>query len=181
MARIRESGEDIQSFQTWMASNFISNVRTFIPMSLPRQIEGRSIMGCNDASSSASPIIINNGLLPVIPGSAVSGNKNTVYSLIKRNLELKNNVTVIGVTNNPHENLSKPWGVACDQLGHIVVSDRLNHRIQIYGEDGSFIRMFGGLGQRVGQFHRPAGVAIDKDHRIIVADKDNHRIQVGVN
>ncbi|RLU25201.1 hypothetical protein DMN91_003293 [Ooceraea biroi] len=74
-------------------------------------------------------------------------------------------------------NLCRPWGVICDTK-HIFVSDRSNDRIQVYNQDGTFVRRFGSSGNGPGQFNRPAGITIDTWHRIIVADKDNHRIQI---
>lgn len=85
---------------------------------------------------------------------------------------------IIGNTGDVDDNLCRPWGVACDGEGHIVVADRSNNRIQIYQQDGSFLRRFGEYGTGPGHFDRPAGVAVDARRRIIVADKDNHRIQV---
>ena len=74
--------------------------------------------------------------------------------------------------------LCRPWGVACDKDGNIIIADRSNNRIQIFNSMGVFHHRFGSAGQRPGQFDRPAGVASDQLGRIIVADKDNHRIQV---
>lgn len=85
---------------------------------------------------------------------------------------------IIGNSGDPKDNLCRPWGVACDKEGHIVAADRSNNRIQIYHQDGSFVRRFGTHGTAPGQFDRPAGVAVDARRRIVVADKDNHRIQV---
>ncbi|XP_012284097.1 E3 ubiquitin-protein ligase TRIM71 isoform X2 [Orussus abietinus] len=84
----------------------------------------------------------------------------------------------IGNNGNDRDNLCRPWGVACDKEGHIVVADRSNNRIQIYRQDGTFVRRFGTHGTAPCQFDRPAGVAVDARRRIVVADKDNHRIQI---
>ena len=74
--------------------------------------------------------------------------------------------------------LCRPWGVACDKDGNIIIADRSNNRIQIFSSSGVFHHRFGSPGTRPGQFDRPAGVACDLQGNIIVADKDNHRIQV---
>lgn len=72
----------------------------------------------------------------------------------------------------------RPWGICCDQQGHIIVGDRSNHRIQVFDSNGQFKHKFGTEGMRPGQFNRPAGVAVTREGHIVVADKDNHRIQV---
>ncbi|XP_071870235.1 tripartite motif containing 71 protein wech [Bombus fervidus] len=85
---------------------------------------------------------------------------------------------IIGNTSDIDDNLCRPWGVACDRDGHIIVADRSNNRIQIFRQDGSLVKKFGSYGTATGLFDRPAGVAVDSRRRIIVADKDNHRIQI---
>ena len=72
----------------------------------------------------------------------------------------------------------RPWGICCDQQGHVIVGDRSNHRVQVFDSNGQFKHMFGTEGMRPGQFNRPAGVAVTREGHIVVADKDNHRIQV---
>jgi tripartite motif-containing protein 71 len=74
--------------------------------------------------------------------------------------------------------LCRPWGVCCDLDKNIIVADRSNNRIQIFGSNGMFYHQFGKHGTEPGQFDRPAGIASDLKRRIVVADKDNHRIQV---
>ena len=187
MEKVRESHENCHPIKNWMAFKVNSNVGQLIStlgkitLDNPGPIgDGRPVKGCNDASSSASPIR-KKSLLPVPGGSAVSGYRTSVIIWTEWFRAPHCNIKIIGVTDHPSEKLCRPWGVACDRFGHIVVGDRSNNRIQIYGEDGTFIRMFGKQGRDLGEFDRPAGIAIDKHRRIIVADKDNHRIQVSVN
>ena len=72
----------------------------------------------------------------------------------------------------------RPWGISCDQKGHVIVGDRSNHRIQVFDANGFLKYHFGSEGNRPGQFNRPAGVATTREGHVVVADKDNHRIQV---
>ena len=61
----------------------------------------------------------------------------------------------------------------------VFVTDCYNHRIQVFGIDGSFIRTWGSEGQSDGQFSFPAGVAVHSNHDLVyVADNSNHRVQV---
>lgn len=48
--------------------------------------------------------------------------------------------------------LCRPWGVACDKEGHIVVADRSNNRIQVFKPDGTFRHKFGSQ-VRVGTYN----------------------------
>lgn len=112
-------------------------------------------------------------------GRPVPSNTFPVTVKINRNTDLSiKPLKIIGNDGDPQNNLCRPWGVACDRDGQIVVADRSNNRIQIYRQDGLFLRRFGSHGTAPGQFDRPAGVAVDARRRIVVADKDNHRIQV---
>ena len=74
--------------------------------------------------------------------------------------------------------LCRPWGVCVTRSGLIVVADRSNNRIQVFGADGRFKYKFGSHGTRNGQLNRPAGVTCDTQGRLVVADKDNHRVQI---
>lgn len=118
-------------------------------------------------------------LVSVPRGRPIPSNSFPVIVRYNRNSHTSTKpLKIIGNDADANDNLCRPWGIACDREGHIVVADRSNNRIQIYRQDGSFVRRFGTHGTAPGQFDRPAGVAVDARRRIVVADKDNHRIQV---
>ena len=71
-----------------------------------------------------------------------------------------------------------PYGVAVSDGDEIVVADQLNHRVQVFDSNGTFLRSFGHKGENTGEFNRPKGVAINKDRNILVADTYNHRIHI---
>ena len=73
--------------------------------------------------------------------------------------------------------LSGPWGIAVNEKDEIAVTDRNNHRIQIFKSDGTHLRSFGRQGKQQGRFKRPSGIAFYNSN-IIVSDTDNHRIQI---
>ena len=72
---------------------------------------------------------------------------------------------------------SRPWGVAVNDKDEIGVTDRDNHRIQIFKSDGTHLRSFGRLGNQQGQFNRPSGIAFFNNN-IIVSDTGNYRVQI---
>ncbi|XP_053962097.1 protein wech-like isoform X1 [Anastrepha ludens] len=74
--------------------------------------------------------------------------------------------------------VSRPWGLCVDKLGHILISDRRNNRVQVFNPDGTLKFIFGSKGSGNGEFDLPAGICVDIDNRIIVVDKDNHRVQI---
>ena len=71
-----------------------------------------------------------------------------------------------------------PLGVAASDGDEIVVADNLNHRVQVFDSNGTFLRSFGHYGKNAGEFKHPFGIATDKDRKIFVADSENNRIQI---
>lgn len=63
-------------------------------------------------------------------------------------------------------------------MGHVLISDRRNNRVQVFNPDGTLKFKFGRKGVGNGEFDLPAGICVDIDNRIIVVDKDNHRVQI---
>ena len=67
------------------------------------------------------------------------------------------------------------WGIASDGSS-IYTADVLNHRIQKFKTDGTFITKWGKEGNGNGEFTRPSGIAVDSQY-VYVVDHSN-RIQV---
>ena len=66
--------------------------------------------------------------------------------------------------------LNRPWGVAVDDRGQIVVAERDGNCVSIFSASGEKIRTFGVRGSAPGQFSEPYGVAIDCDGNLLVSD-----------
>lgn len=67
------------------------------------------------------------------------------------------------------------WGIASDGSS-IYTADVLNHRVQKFTTDGTFITKWGKEGVGNGEFTRPSGIAVDSQY-VYVVDHSN-RIQV---
>ena len=70
-----------------------------------------------------------------------------------------------------------PWGIAVNTHGEMAVSDRKNHRVQVFSTEGKFLFSFGERGTGDGQFNHPRGVMYDRDDNLLVVDCLNDRIQ----
>ena len=70
-----------------------------------------------------------------------------------------------------------PWGVAINQRGEVVVTERGRHCVSVFSPSGEKLQSFGTRGSGQGQFNEPCGVAVDGEGNILVADCGNHRIQ----
>jgi DNA-binding beta-propeller fold protein YncE len=73
--------------------------------------------------------------------------------------------------------LNAPLDMASDSSGNIYVADTANHRILVFGPDGTFSFKFGKMGDKRGQFKSPCGLFIDTKNNIWIADTLNNRIQ----
>jgi DNA-binding beta-propeller fold protein YncE len=62
--------------------------------------------------------------------------------------------------------------------GHILVSDSLNFRVQVFSAGGRFLSTFGSAGDGPGYFSRPRGVASDSDGNIYVVDALFDNVQI---
>ena len=71
-----------------------------------------------------------------------------------------------------------PHGVAVNDRDKIVIADALNHRVQVFDSNGTFLRSFGHKGENAGEFKNPTGIAINKDRNILVSEYYNHRVQI---
>ena len=65
-----------------------------------------------------------------------------------------------------------------DEQGYIIVADCGNNRIQMFQEDGTFLRAFGCWGSQDGEFKGLEGVAVMPNGNILVCDRENHRVQI---
>ena len=62
--------------------------------------------------------------------------------------------------------------------GNLYVADRYNHRVQVFDQDGNFIRQIGNYGIGNGQFRGLTGVHVAPDGKVYVCDEGNGRVQV---
>lgn len=60
----------------------------------------------------------------------------------------------------------------------VFVTDFGNHRVQVFGPDGTFLSTFGVEGTGPGQFRQPTDVTVGPRGRLYVVDYANNRIQV---
>jgi 6-bladed beta-propeller len=75
--------------------------------------------------------------------------------------------------------MNQPNDVAFAANGDIYVSDGYgNDRVVVFDKNGKFLRAWGKLGARPGEFSQPHSIALDSRGRVYVADRNNARIQI---
>ncbi|XP_019633706.1 PREDICTED: tripartite motif-containing protein 2-like [Branchiostoma belcheri] len=75
------------------------------------------------------------------------------------------------------EHCTKPYGLAVQRNGRVVVADNVKHCVFLFEANGTMVKQVGGQGKRR-KFDTPGFVCVDKEDNIIVSDKLNHRVQV---
>ena len=75
------------------------------------------------------------------------------------------------------DQLNKPFGIALNQSGEMVVTSPGVNCVSVFSPSGDKLQSFGTKGSGQGQFMHPSGVAVDGEGNILVADEGNHRIQ----
>ena len=73
--------------------------------------------------------------------------------------------------------IAKPWGIAINRQGELIVTEIDNNCVSIFTATGEKLRSFGVQGLDNGQFVSPNRVAVDNTNNIYVVDCDNHRVQ----
>lgn len=94
-------------------------------------------------------------------------------------IESKKLIFTIGKRGTEDGEFNFPTNAAVDRRnGNIIVCDTQNFRVQIFDKDGNFIRRFGKVGDRPGDFARPKGVAVDSEGNIYVNDSAFSNTQI---
>ena len=71
-----------------------------------------------------------------------------------------------------------PNAIAIDKDRNIFISERGNHRVQIFSWEGRYHGSFGGTGSLDSQLKYPRGLSLDSAGNIIVADTCNKQIKI---
>ena len=73
--------------------------------------------------------------------------------------------------------LDKPWGVAVDPSGNIVVTDKGRNMAFKFASDGKYLQTLVSTGPADGQLQHPHGVAFDSAGNFYIADQVHANIQ----
>ena len=71
-----------------------------------------------------------------------------------------------------------PKAITIDSQDRVYVIDSGNNRIQVFDEDGKFVKALGTGGSLSGRFDHPVDLAKDENDYLYVADRGNHRVQI---
>jgi DNA-binding beta-propeller fold protein YncE len=71
-----------------------------------------------------------------------------------------------------------PSFIAVSGTGELYVTDGLNSRVQVFAQDGRFVRQVGRAGDGPGSFARPKGLALDSENHVYVVDAAFNNVQI---
>jgi DNA-binding beta-propeller fold protein YncE len=74
--------------------------------------------------------------------------------------------------------LYEPSAVEVGVGDELFICDRGNDRFVVYGDDGKFLRQFGGYGTQPGRFNRPEDLEVHASGNLYIIDSYNSRIQI---
>ncbi len=89
---------------------------------------------------------------------------------------VKTPIDKLGTVIKTINDLKKPWGVALNQAGEIIVAEHDAGIVSIFSPTGDKLRTLDTRGTAVGEMKNPRGVAVDGDDNILVVDRGNHRL-----
>lgn len=98
-------------------------------------------------------------------------------------VESKETVSVFGKKGSGARDLNTPGYIVADREDRVIVSDMLNHRLQVLRFNRNSLqlrqeRSIGCFGDSPGQFSFPRGVALTQTGLLLVCDSGNNRIHV---
>lgn len=91
-------------------------------------------------------------------------------------------VKTLGTPDQPGEDethFNMPTDMVVTPAGDVFIADGYgNNRVVHYDKQGKFVKAWGKLGQRPGEFSLPHAIAVDSQGKLYVADRNNVRVQV---
>ncbi|MFL6455223.1 MAG: 6-bladed beta-propeller, partial [Nitrososphaeraceae archaeon] len=160
--------------------------------------------GCSDTDGPSGPLSLGDGQFSSIWGIAADSGKLYVLDVSNNRIQVfsdngtfirkwgsfcdtttRNKCTDPDGASGPltlgDGQFNNPSGIAADS-GKVYAID-YNNRIQVFSDNGTFIRKWGTGGSGPGQFLHPEGITVDtsgnnNNNTVYVADSGNNRIQV---
>ena len=81
-----------------------------------------------------------------------------------------------GIASDTEGEFNHPRGLA-EHANELIVADVMNHRLQVFSRNGSFVRVIGSEGDSAGHFKMPMAVA-SFGGKLFVAEYEGRRLQV---
>lgn len=172
-------GDSPSSLSPTNTNNNTSNTSTGTTSSLPglpsNPSTNHSHHQANNSNNNNSPVT---GYLV-----AVADRSNNRIQVFKMDEATSQITTLFAFGSGPgtgQGQFDRPAGLCFNiSLGHLIVADKDNHRVQVFDLTGRFLLKFGEKGSRAGQFCYPWDIeSCPSTHQLVVSDTRNRRIQL---
>ncbi|XP_033107383.1 RING finger protein nhl-1-like [Anneissia japonica] len=121
---------------------------------------------------------IGKGVLKNPYGIAVDEKLNVVYAADRNedcvfmfNMDNDQMIRSIASRGYSEGELWAPWDVTITNEGHLIIADCCNNRLQLFDNDGKFIKVLVGGGDQDGKVQCPYAVLIDKDNNMLLTSE----------
>ena len=88
----------------------------------------------------------------------------------------KTPVDKLGTVTKTIYGVKRPWGVAVNKRGEVIVTEKETSCVSIFSATGNKLRTLDTRGTAVGGMKNPHGVAVDSEDNILVVDASNCRL-----
>ena len=89
---------------------------------------------------------------------------------------VKTPIDKLGTVIKTIDGVEKPWGVAVNKCGEVIVVEEKVGHVSIFSPTGDKIRTLDTQDTDIGRMKNPQGVAVDSEDNMLVADAGNHRL-----
>ena len=122
----------------------------------------------------SEPLVFDDWTIPVPDGAPIVEYAHVPLEERTDRIELVEDL-VIGDGDDPNERFYQAWGLAVDARGGIYVAEYGNHRIQVFDDQGNYVRTLGSEGQGPGEMQNPMYVTVAGDV-VAAIDERNGRL-----
>jgi len=123
----------------------------------------------------AEPLEFADWTVPVPDGARIIEYAHVPMEDRTERVELVEDLIIGGDPDDPAEAFYRPRGAAVDQSGNVYVLDTGNRRIQVFDQDGEFLRSISRRGQGPGELEAPISIAIAGGN-VVVSDQVTSRL-----
>ena len=172
-----------------VADTYNNCIRIVTPEGVVTTLAGTNVMGFADGPGAEALFNRPRGIAMDTAGNFVIA--DTLNHSIRK-VTLEGVVTTLAGTNASgyadgtglEARFNRPWGLAVDGAGNVLVADSFNHCIRKVTPEGNVTTLAGtntaGCADGVGSaalFNTPSGVAVDGEGNILVTDSANHTLR----
>ena len=100
------------------------------------------------------------------------------HKVVALDIETGKQLFEIGKRGEGPGEFNLPRDAVVGKDGLLYVVDGGNFRVQVFDQDGKYVKTFGAIGRRSGQFSRPKEIAVDTQGNLYVADSAFGNFQI---